>query len=57
MNEREKLLDRMIQLYGFEDDIVIEFARFIEDNNITTEVLERIVVAHEENPVTCQEPE
>ena len=27
---REKLLDRMIRIYGFEHDAVIEFAELIE---------------------------
>ena len=57
MNKREKLLDRMIQLYGFEDDIIIEFARLMENNNFTTKMLEQIVVAHEKYPVVYEEAE
>ena len=51
---REKLLDRMIRIYGFEHEIVIEFARMCEEwlpteNN--DKALETLVKCHEENPV------
>ena len=51
---REQLLDRMIRIYGFEHEIVIEFARMCEEwlpteNNNKT--LETLVKYHEENPV------
>ena len=51
---REQLLDRMIKIYGFEHEIVIEFARMCEEwlptkNN--DKALETLVKCHEENPV------
>lgn len=51
---RERLLDRMIKIYGFEHEIVIEFARMCEEwlpteNN--DKALETLVKCHEENPV------
>lgn len=51
---REQLLDRMIRIYGFEHEIVIEFARMCEEwlpteNNNKT--LETLVKYHEKNPV------
>ena len=51
---REQLLDRMIRIYGFEHEIVIEFARMCEEwlptkNN--DKALETLVKCHEENPV------
>ena len=51
---REQLLDRMIKIYGFEHEIVIEFARMCEEwlpieNNY--KALESLVNFHEENPV------
>ena len=49
---REQLLDRMIRIYGFEHEIVIEFARMCEEwlpteNN--DKALETLVKCHEEN--------
>lgn len=51
---REQLLDRMIKIYGFEHEVVIEFARMCEEwlpteNN--NNALETLVKCHEENPV------
>ena len=51
---REQLLDRMIRIYGFEHEIVIEFARMCKEwlpteNN--DKALETLVKCHEENPV------
>ena len=46
---REQLLDRMIRIYGFENPIVIEFARLIE-TKFSDHDLETIVKAHEEFP-------
>ena len=51
---REQLLDRMIRIYGFEHEIIIEFARMCEEwlpteNN--NKALETLVKYHEENPV------
>ena len=55
---RERLLDRMIRIYGFEHEIVIEFARMCEEwlpteNN--DKALEILVKCHEENPVGFDE--
>lgn len=54
---REQLLDRMIRIYGFEHEVVIEFARMIENPIYTDKDLETIVKAHEENPVGFDEDE
>lgn len=47
---REELLTRMIQIYGFEHEVVIEFAGLMENDSFSDEMLEAIVKAHEENP-------
>lgn len=48
MNEfREKLIDRMIRLYGFEHEIVIDFARTCENSSIPDNMLEIVVEQHE----------
>ena len=57
---REKLLDRMIKIYGFEHEVVIEFARMCEEwlpteNN--DKALEILVKCHEENPVGFDDDE
>ena len=57
---REKLLDRMIRIYGFEHEIVIEFARMCEEwlpteNN--DKALETLVKCHEENTVGFDDDE
>lgn len=47
---REKLLDRMIALYGYENLMVIEFARLCEtweENEWNDKVLTILVEAHE----------
>ena len=54
---REKLLDRMIRIYGFEHEVVIEFARMCESDNFTDIDLEVIVEAHEANPIGFDEDE
>jgi hypothetical protein len=48
---RENLLDRMIQIYGFESPIVLDFCEFCEDENFTDHVLEMVVESHELYPV------
>ncbi len=48
---REELLTRMIRIYGFEHEAVIEFAKLME-TNISNESLEILVECHEEYPVT-----
>ena len=50
---REKLIDRMIHIYGFENHIVIWFCRLCEKLEETKEkdrLLEAIVKSHEEYP-------
>ena len=50
---REKLIDRMIRIYGFENPIVIEFCGLCEnweDTNEKDKLLEAIVKSHEECP-------
>ena len=57
---REKLLDRMIRMYGMEHEIVISFAKLCEtwDNGgIWDEALETLVKAHEEFPQIEDEDE
>ena len=50
---REKLIDRMIHLYGFENPIVINFCKLCETWSKGEEwdkLLKVLVKAHEENP-------
>ena len=57
---REKLIDRMIRIYGFENPIVIEFCRLCEKWEATNEkdrFLEAIVKSHEEFPQLNDEGE
>ena len=57
---REKLIDRMIRIYGFENPIVIEFCRLCEiweDTNEKDRFLEVIVKSHEEFPQFDNEEE
>ena len=54
---REELLTRMIRIYGFEHEVVIEFARLMENDSFSDEMLEAIVKAHEENPQVTEEEE
>lgn len=51
---RENLIDRMIHIYGFENPIVINFAKLCEeypDNSVNDKMLEILVCAHESDPV------
>lgn len=51
---RESLLDRMIRIYGFENDIVIKFAGLCErypDNAHNDKMLTILVETHEMYPV------
>lgn len=55
---REQLLDRMIRIYGFEHEIVIEFARMCEEWSSTEnndKALETLVKCHEEYPVNLDD--
>ena len=57
---REKLIDRMIRIYGFENPIVIWFCRLCEeweDIEDRDRLLEVIVKAHEEYPQFDDEDE
>ena len=57
---REKLIDRMIHIYGFENPIVIWFCRLCEeweDIEDRDRLLEVIVKAHEEFPQLDNEEE
>lgn len=45
---REEMLTRMIRLYGFEHEAVIQFAQLIT-TKISDETLETIVKCHEEH--------
>ena len=47
---REKLLSRMVRIYGFEHKAVIEFASLME-TSISNETLETIVKYHEDFPL------
>lgn len=40
----------MIRIYGFEHELVIEFASMIEDEHYKTEMLETLVKCHEAHP-------
>ena len=57
---REKLIDRMIHIYGFENPIVIEFCNLCEawkDIEDRDHLLEVIVKSHEEFPQLNDEGE
>lgn len=47
---RDEMLTRMIRLYGFEHEAVIEFASLME-TNISDKTLETIVKCHEAFPL------
>ena len=51
---RENLIDRMIRLYGYESQIVIDFARLCETwkvNKRNDTTLRMLVESHEADPV------
>ena len=50
---REEYLTRMIHLYGFEHQAVIEFARLME-NGASDETLRTIVESHETNGIAFE---
>lgn len=54
---REDLLTRMIHIYGMESPIIIDFAALLEDTDIPDELLEAVVVSHEDRPITEEEEE
>ena len=54
---REDLLTRMIHIYGMESPVIIDFAALLENTDIPDELLEAIVVSHEDRPITKEEEE
>ena len=55
---RKNLIDRMIRLYGFEDEKVIAFVNLCERYANSKEwdnVLQTLVITHEEYPVMDEE--
>ena len=53
MNElREKLIDRMIRIYGFEHEIVLDFCKMCKMDCMSDQALTTIVECHEEYPIT-----
>ena len=57
---REKLIDRMVHIYGFENPIVIEFCKLCEawkDIEDYDRLLEVIVISHEAYPQLDNEEE
>ena len=61
MNElRENLIDHMIRIYGFENEIVISFCRLCErapESGAWDEVLRIVCESHEECPIIEEEDE
>lgn len=53
---REELLTRMIRLYGFEHEAVIQFAELMK-SPLSDEALEALVKCHEKYPLTENEDE
>ena len=57
---REKLIERMVHIYGFENPIVIEFCKLCEawkDIEDRDRLLEVIVISHEAYPQLDSEEE
>lgn len=60
MRTREQLMDAMIQLYGMESEVTINFCQAcerLEENEWNDKVLNILVEAHEENPLTAEKIE
>ena len=53
--KREELLTRMIKIYGMEHEVVIRFARFLENPKLDDELLETLVEYHEQKPYGWEE--
>lgn len=47
---KEALLDRMINIYGFEHPCVLEFCKLCENPDYNEVLLEIVVECHEANP-------
>ena len=54
---RKEMLTKMIRLYGFEHEAVIQFGRLMAKSQISDETLETIVKCHEECPLWEDEDE
>ena len=54
---REEMLTRMIRLYGFEHEAVIQFGWLMARPQISDETLETVVKCHEEHPLWEDEDE
>lgn len=54
---REKMLDEMIRIYGFEHEEVIKFAHAMESPYISDHALELILKLHRLFPVGIDEDE
>lgn len=57
MRTREQLMDAMIQLYGMESKVTINFCELCEDwakNEWNDKVLNTVVKAHEALPLTAE---
>ena len=55
---REKLIDRMTAIYGFENPIVLDFCRLCEaweNNDWNNKCLAVLVESHEADPVIFEE--
>ena len=52
--KREELLTEMIHLYGFEHEVVIQFAQIMARPAISDETLETLVKEHKKNPMIDQ---
>mgnify|MGYP001772292196 CR=1 FL=1 len=54
---KEKLIDRMVHIYGFENPIVIEFCRMCDRGEIIEDLLDLIVELHEKCPQLDEDEE
>ncbi len=56
MNEtRERLIDRMIKIYGFEHPVVLDFCKLCECEWMSDKALETTVECHEEYPIGIED--
>lgn len=51
---RERLIDRMIKVYGFEHPVVLDFCKLCESEWMSDQALTITVECHEEYPITEQ---
>lgn len=52
---REQMLTQMIHIYGLEHEVVIQFARLVENPNISDKVLSTLLLVHQECPLTDED--